>query len=101
MLLLPALNEMIDIVTTRAMATKNHPPLVIFLLLAGLSLMGSLLVGYEMSNNKDRSWLHMIAFAGVMTVVVYVIIDIEFPRLGLIKVDASDQVLTDLRKSMH
>jgi hypothetical protein len=101
MLLLPALNEMIDIVTTRAMATKNHPPLVIFLLLAGLSLMGSLLVGYEMSNNKDRSWLHMIAFAGVMTVVVYVIIDIEFPRLGLVKVDASDQVLIDLRKSMH
>jgi hypothetical protein len=29
-----------------------------------------------------------------------VIIDIEFPRLGLIKVDASDQVLIDLRKSI-
>jgi hypothetical protein len=98
MLMLPALNDMIDIVTTRVMATRNHPPLVIFLLLAGLSLMGSLLVGYEMSSNKDRSWLHMIAFAGVMTVAVYVIIDIEFPRLGLIRVDASDQVLIDLRK---
>jgi len=101
MLLLPALNEMIDIVTTRAMATQNHPPLIIFLLLAGLALMGSLLVGYEMSNNKDRSWLHMIIFAGVMTIAVYVIIDLEFPRIGLVKVDGADQVLIDLRKSMR
>ena len=38
MLLLPALNEMIDITTTRLMATRNHPPLVIYLMLAGISL---------------------------------------------------------------
>jgi hypothetical protein len=100
MLMLPALNEMIDIVTTRFMATRNHPPLVIYLLLTGLSLMGSLLVGYEMSDNKDRNWLHMLVFAGVLTVTVFVIIDLEFPRLGFIKVDAADQVLVDLRKSM-
>ena len=30
MLLLPALNEMIDITTTRAVATQNHPPFVVF-----------------------------------------------------------------------
>jgi hypothetical protein len=101
MLMLPALNEMIDIVTTRLMATRNHPPLVIYLLLTGLSLMGSLLVGYEMSDNKDRKWLHMLVFAGVLTVTVFIIVDLEFPRLGFIKVDAADQVLIDLRKSMH
>jgi len=38
MLLLPALNEMIDITTTRLMAARNHPPLVIYLMLAGISL---------------------------------------------------------------
>jgi hypothetical protein len=31
---------------------------------------------------------------------VYIIIDIEFPRLGLVRVDAIDQVLVDLRVSM-
>jgi hypothetical protein len=31
---------------------------------------------------------------------VYVIIDLEYPRLGLIRVDAADQVLVDLRESM-
>jgi hypothetical protein len=32
---------------------------------------------------------------------VYVILDIEFPRRGPIRVDAFDQVLVDLRQSMR
>jgi hypothetical protein len=101
MLVLPALNEMIDITTTRHVATQNHPPLVIYLLLAGLSLVGSLLVGYGMSENKRQSWLHTTAFAIVLSLTTYVIVDLEFPRVGLIRVDAADQVLVDLRKSMR
>lgn len=101
MLLLPALNEMIDITTTRAIATQNHPPLVVFLLLGGLCLVGALLVGYGTSPNKNRSWFHPVIFAAVLSLTVYVILDLEFPRLGLIRVDAADQVLVDLRKSMR
>jgi len=101
MLVLPALNEMIDITTTRHVATQNHPPLVIYLLLAGLSLVGSLLVGYGMSENKRQSWMHTTAFAIVLSLTTYVIVDLEFPRVGLIRVDAADQVLVDLRKSMR
>jgi hypothetical protein len=101
MLLLPALNEMIDITTTRVMATRNHPPLVVFLLLAGLSLVGALLVGYGTSPNQDRSWFHTVVFAAILSLTVYVIADLEFPRLGLIRVDAADQVLLDLGRSMQ
>jgi hypothetical protein len=35
-----------------------------------------------------------------MSLTFYVVLDLEFPRLGLIRVDAADQVLIDLRKSM-
>lgn len=101
MLLLPALNAMIDITTTRVMATKNHPPAIVFLLLGGLSLVGALLVGYGMSVNKQRSWLHLGVFAAIMSLAIYVIVDLEFPRLGLIQVSDADQVLVELRKSMH
>jgi len=31
---------------------------------------------------------------------VYVIVDLEFPRAGLIRVDAFDQVLVDVRQTM-
>jgi len=99
-LLLPALNQMIDITTTREVATRNHPPLIVFLLLAGLSLAGAMLVGYDMSTNKDRGWFHSVCFAAIISLACYVIIDLEFPRMGLIRVDSADQLLVDLQKSM-
>jgi len=100
MLLLPALNQMIDITTTRTMAGQIHPPMVIFLMLFGLALAGALLAGYGMASGKSRDWLHMLAFAAVLALAIYVIIDIEYPRLGLIRVDAFDQVLVEVRASM-
>jgi hypothetical protein len=100
-LVLPALNAMIDITTTRTMAGKMHPPMIIFGMLIGLSLVSSLLAGYGMAGGKARSWVHSVGFAATMAVAVYVILDLEFPRLGLIRVDAFDQVLVDVRASMR
>ena len=99
-LLLPALNATFEITTTRAMATENHPPLVVFLLLGALSLIGSLLVGYSMSGNKERGWFHAVVFAAMMSLVVFVIVNLEFPRLGLIRVDPADHFLVEVRQSM-
>jgi hypothetical protein len=101
MLLTPALNEMIDITATRVMATRNHPPNVIFVLLGVLSLVGAMLVGYGTSTNKDRSWFHQVTFALVISLSIYVIVDLEYPRLGLIKIDGADQALIDVRASMN
>lgn len=101
MLLLPALNAMFDITTTRTMATQMHPPRIIFIMLFGLALAASLLAGHGMSGSRVRIWFHMLGFAMVMAVVVYVILDIEYPRLGLIRIDAFDQALVDLRNSMN
>ena len=100
-LLLPALNAMIDITTTQVMETQMHPPIVVFAMLFGLALAASLLAGYGMTGGKVRSRFHMLGFALVMAVAVYVILDIEYPRLGLIRVDAFDQALVDLRESMN
>ncbi|MGH7809709.1 MAG: hypothetical protein ACREP5_05465 [Candidatus Binatia bacterium] len=101
MLLLPALNAMIDITTTRTMATLMHPPMIVFAMLFGLSLAASLLAGYGMTGSELRSRFHMIGFALVVAFAVFVILDIEYPRLGLIRVDAFDQGLIDLRQSMN
>ena len=100
-LLLPALNAMIDITTTRTMASQMHPPTVVFVMLFGLALAASLLAGYGMTGSKVRSWFHMLGFALVMAFAVYVILDIEYPRFGFIRVDAFDQALVDLRESMN
>jgi len=101
MLLTPALNEMIDITATRQTATRNHPPSIVFVLLAVLALVGALLVGYGTSANKDRSWFHHVTFAFVISLSIYVIVDLEYPRLGLIRVDSADQALLDVVDSMR
>jgi len=101
MLLLPALNQMIDISTTRTEAGFAHAPMVIYLMLVLLVLAGSLLAGYSMANGKARNWFHASAFALIMALAIYVILDFEFPRLGLIRLNTYDQVLVDLRHSMN
>jgi hypothetical protein len=100
MLLLPALNPMFDITTTRTEALKMHPPAIIFIMIGVLSLAAALLAGYGMAGGKSRSWVHILGFATVMALTVYVIMDIEYPRRGLIRVEGADRVLQELRESM-
>lgn len=99
-LFLNALNSMFDIVTTRTEAIRIHTPLVIFWMLGALALSCGLFAGYDMAMRKRRSLLHSVAFAVVLSITAYVIIDLEHPRLGLIQVLDSDRVLVDLRASM-
>jgi len=101
LLLVPALNDMFDITTTRVTATRNHAPVAIFLLLIGMCFVGSLLIGYDIAGNKQRIRLHPWAFAAVLAASVYVIVDLEFPRLGLIQVGEADLILVELRQSMR
>ena len=96
---LPSLNEMFDIVTTRITATRNHPPLAIYLLLGVLCAVGSMLFGYSIGASRNPNWLHRLAFAGIMALSIYVILDLEFPRRGLIRIDGEDAVLIELRQS--
>ena len=100
MLLLPALNAMIDITTTRTEASKVHPPPIIFAILGVLTLACSLFAGYNMARRRSLNILHSAAFALVLTVTIYVIIDLEYPRMGLIQMTNSDHLLVDLRRSM-
>ncbi|MFN8008404.1 MAG: hypothetical protein U0V70_15555 [Terriglobia bacterium] len=83
-LVLPALNEMIDITTTRTMALQTHPPLVIYLMLGIVALASALLAG-GMANNPLRSWLHILGFAALMAITIYVILDLEHPRVGFVR----------------
>ena len=98
-LLLPALNEMIDITTTREAAARLHPPIAVFVMVGTLALIGALFAGYGMAG-KARSRVHTIGFAAVLMMALFVIIDFEFPRFGFIRIDAADSLLTDVRQSM-
>jgi cytochrome c oxidase subunit IV len=100
MLLLPSLNETFDIASTRAMILQIHPPKIIFALLFVLAIASALLAGFDMTGRGRPSWLHIIGFAATMALALYVILDLEYPRIGLIRVDDFDRNLVELRASM-
>ena len=100
MLLLPAMNETIDIATTQTMVAQIHPPGTVFAMLFALALATALLAGYGLAGGASRNWLHMVGFSAILALTFYVILDLEYPRLGLIRIDAIDQALIDVRAGM-
>ena len=52
-------------------------------------------------NAIGTAWLHLFGFAAIMALSVYIILDIEYPRLGLIRIDSFDQAIIELRQSMN
>lgn len=98
---LPALNEMIDVTTSRAIAALTHTPKLIMAMLLLLSLVCSLLAGYVIAGTRTRQvGLHLLAFALVMTTTIYIIIDLDYPRHGIIQIDFADQALVDVLAGM-
>lgn len=96
----PALNEMFDAASTRRQAQQLHPPAIVYWMLAALTLVSALLAGYALSGSRHHR-LHMTIFAAVMACSFYVILDLEHPRSGLIRVDDADRVLVEFRQSMR
>jgi hypothetical protein len=96
-----ALNSAFEIARLRAGAAEKHPPQIIYALLFGLGLGGSLLAGFGMAAAAARSWVHMVIFAGVLTLTLYVVTDMEFPRLGLVRVETFDHFLADAYAQMR
>jgi len=99
-LVLTSVNSMIDITTTRLVALETHPPLAIYLALAAVVLASSVLAGYAMAKSGSRNWSHMLIYAGTLAFAVYLIFDLDYPRLGLVRIDSADHILVDLRNSM-
>lgn len=99
-MLLGPLNDMFDIFTERRAALSVHPPLPIFGLLAFLSLVCAALAGFGQARGKSGGRLHGIAFAAIVAGVTYVILDLEFPRVGLIRIDAADALIQQAREAM-
>lgn len=98
---LAPLNHMIDVTTSRAVAAMTHTPKLIMAMLLLLSLVCSLLAGYVIAGTHQRQvGLHLLAFALVMTATIYLIIDLDYPRYGIIRVDFADKALEDVLARM-
>lgn len=63
-------------------------------------LCGALLVGYTLPLSKKCYLLYMIIYALTISILITMIIDIEMPRSGIIRVDSADRIMLELGNSM-
>ncbi|MGD9592335.1 MAG: hypothetical protein AB7V32_07435, partial [Candidatus Berkiella sp.] len=100
-LLLPALNTMFDVSSERFYSMLLHPHFIIFTLLFGIILLSALLSGYSVSYKNTKGSFHVICYLVVIVIVTYVIIDLEYPRLGFIKITEMDSALLNTKNSIE
>ena len=99
-LLVTAVNQMVEIARTKAIAVQTHLPELVFEFLIAATLLSGLVAGFGMARGH-RNWLLVFAYASVVTLTMYVTIDMEYPRAGLIRIGAADLALTTLRDSIR
>jgi hypothetical protein len=97
---LPAINAMIDVTTARDASMWTHVPIALFALLIVLSLACGFFAGLGMSKDQRPNKIHMATFAGVVALTAYVIVNIEFPRVGLTALRLFDTLLVEVRQRM-
>lgn len=94
------INAMIDITTTRRMERMMHPHPVVFIALVLTAVLSALLAGHARGLVGGRSPLHAAVFVLVIGGTVYAILELEYPRFGVVRIDSADIVLLELRESM-
>jgi hypothetical protein len=99
-LVLPALNDVFDVANARLAASRTHVPGLVLLLLFALAMAAALVVGYAGAGSPRPTWFRKVLFAFVISATVFIILDLEYPRFGLIRLDAADRLLEEVLQQM-
>ncbi len=100
-LVIPGVYAMFDAADGGYQMTRVHPPLVIFCLLLALATLGSFLSGYSTAEKKADTNLYIFSYVLITSVTIFLIINLEYPRMGKIKVSDFDKVLIEVRNKWN
>ncbi|PQO35700.1 hypothetical protein C5Y96_08580 [Blastopirellula marina] len=85
--IVPAANSVIDLNTTRLWSARNHMPQPVVILLCICIIVSSMITGHSSGQVGKRYLGLWFAFNVLLTLVLFVILDFDRPRRGLIQVD--------------
>ncbi|WP_448577644.1 bestrophin-like domain [Thermaurantiacus sp.] len=91
--LLPALNAMFDMASSRIAVAVMHTPPIVYLVLWTAAMLASLIAGHATAGVKRAHGLHLLAFGIMMAVALFVSVDFDYPRAGLIRETGFDSLL--------
>lgn len=97
--IVPAANEVIDLSATRAWANRNHLPSPVLVLLLTCVVVSSAMCGHSSGQTGQRHAGVWLATNVVFALVLFVVLDFDRPRRGLIRVDQT--ALAELQASLQ
>jgi len=100
LLLVPVINQMIDITTARIVSLRTRLPALVKGLLFVLALISSAVIGYAMGMQRRRSPVPVVIFSLIVSATIYTVLDLDSPRYGLIRLDTTQQALQDLKEEI-
>ena len=98
--MIPAVNSMIDITSVRDDKRIAYVPNSILNLLFILCLASAFIIGYGRTEKKT-DWVMLYCFTLMITITVYLILDLDQGRSGVITMDTAHQKMLDLRKLLN
>ena len=93
----PSILEMIDAATTTEASLRSKVPFEIPLLIYIISFILAYLGGYGSTQFGRNEWLYLITFGFILTIVTYIILDLDRPDTGFIKSTVEENALIDLK----
>lgn len=93
------LNDTIDLQAKRLAATRNTVPETVILLLFAVAVATAAIVGYNSGLGNQRHLFAALTLLVLITMIIWVLIDLDRPRRGLILV--SQQSMIDLQESLN
>jgi hypothetical protein len=89
-------DKMFDAPVRQRAAQYRHPPLVIYVLMFTVAMMAALLAGYRMAAHPSLPIVHGVIFAAAVSITIYVIVDLEYPRFGFFNPDPTNRALVEI-----
>ena len=86
-LFIQSLNELIDVYGERNAALRKHVPEVVLFLLFAVFIIAGAVLGFSGGLEGGRPLLATIAMSVLIVLVIFIIIDLDRPRRGLIEVN--------------
>jgi hypothetical protein len=96
----PAMNDMFDLATTRTMAMEVHQPPLLYGFLLLLMFVAAFVAGISMAPRERISRIYAGVFAATLATTIWITVDLEYPRRGVLRITSQDRAITTLRAEM-
>ena len=97
-MMLPALNQMFDSASKSNMVLNSKVPETIVYLLFAFSIVISFFIGYNSGLEKKINIKFITGFCFLICIVIFITLDLDRPRRGLIKLDTEISLMQQLNQ---